>query len=100
MGHRKPRRLLFVEADFLRLKTEHALDLVPDNDSERDAERDECDQHEPEAQTGAPHLALALPVSAAAGAVKPVRPLDCHGVEVQGLVRIEASHRLGHECGV
>lgn len=52
-----------------RLKTEHALDLVPDDDGERDADPDQGDEHEPEPEAGAADLALSLTVSTPAGAV-------------------------------
>ena len=87
-------------ADFLRLKAEESLDLVPDHDDEHDAERSQCQQHEPEPQARAPDLPLSLAVSASASAVQAIGVLDGRGVEIQGLVRIEASRRLGHAGSV
>jgi GAF domain-containing protein len=87
-------------ADFLRSKAEESLDLVPDHDDEHDADRDQCQQHEPEPQARAPDLPLSLAVSASASAVQAIGVLDGRGVEIQGLVRIEASRRLGHAGSV
>jgi hypothetical protein len=87
-------------ADFLRLQAEEPLDLMPDHHREYRAERDQRQQHEPEPQPRAPDLPLSLAVSAAASAVQTIGVLDGCGVEIEGLVRIEASRRLGHagEC--
>jgi hypothetical protein len=73
---------------------------MPDNDGEHDAERDQCQQHEPEPQPRASDLPLSLAVGAPAGTVQAIGVLDGRGVEIEGLVRIEASRRLGHagEC--
>jgi hypothetical protein len=79
-----------------KLKTEEALYLPPGDDAQPDAQDDEYDEDEPEANPRAAPFALAKPVRAAACSVQPVGLLDGDRVELERVLRIRASRRLGH----
>ena len=78
-------------------KPEGALDLVPDDDAQVDARRDEDEEHHPETKLGALRLPLTVPVVAAPGSMQPVRALNRDRIELQRLIdHLRAASRLGH----
>ena len=67
------------------LQSERPLDLVPDDEAQVDARRDEREKHEPEAELRALRLAATVAVDAAAGSMQLIRALDSGRIELQRL---------------
>src|SRR6266540_2870386 len=80
------------------LQTERALDLVPDDDAQVDAQGDESEEDEPEAEVCALRFSLAVTVGAAPSSMHLVRALDGDRIELERFVHhFRTAGRLGHE---